>query len=461
MQNFSIILKSQLEGAMRIDAEYYHSEFLKMADKLSSLKSKLLSEVAIIRSGVTPAERDDEQKDGVILLKTTDIRNSILLEKNIYYFISHEIDKKMKQTRLISGDTLVNIVGATLDVIGRTAFVPSDFPEANITQAMALVRSIDSSFLPEYIFVFLASKIGRSQSDRIARPTGQYNLNLAELGSFKIPLMEIKKQQEIKKIIDNFYFELNNSQNKYLDAEDILLEALGLENFNNEERLSSIINLSEIEIAGRMDAEYFQPKYEIIEDRVAKYNVQKLGDLVLMKKGIEVGAEEYQEEGKVFIRVSSMTKFGIVESDQKCLSEKLYEKLKADFQPNKGEILLTKDATPGVAYALKENIEGIVSGGTLRLQMKDKKVEAEYLALCLNSVIGQMQAERDAGGSVIAHWKPAQIKNVLIPILPIETQKKISELVIAAHEARKKSKELLEEAKRKVEEMIEKGGGEK
>ncbi|MDR3559124.1 MAG: hypothetical protein P4L58_01840, partial [Candidatus Pacebacteria bacterium] len=63
-----------------------------------------------------------------------------------------------------------------------------------------------------------------------------------------------------------------------------------------------------------------------------------------------------------------------------------------------------------------------------------------------------------AGGSVIAHWKPQQIKNVLIPILPKEIQKKITELVIQSYEARKKSKELLEEAKRKVEEFIEKGG---
>ena len=136
------------------------------------------------------------------------------------------------------------------------------------------------------------------------------------------------------------------------------------------------------------------------------------------------------------------------------MSEKLYDELKSDFQPQIGEILLTKDATPGIAYVLKENIEGIISGGTLRLKLKEK-IEAEYLALCLNSIIGQMQAERDAGGSVIAHWKPEQIKNVLIPILPVETQQKIADLVRQSHEARKKAKELLEEAKRKVEEMID------
>jgi len=38
-----------------------------------------------------------------------------------------------------------------------------------------------------------------------------------------------------------------------------------------------------------------------------------------------------------------------------------------------------------------------------------------------------MQSERDGGGSVITHWKPEQIKNILVPILPKPTQQKIAE----------------------------------
>ena len=173
-----------------------------------------------------------------------------------------------------------------------------------------------------------------------------------------------------------------------------------------------------------------------------------------MKKGFEPGSEAYQEEGKLFIRVSSLSKFGVDDKDQKYLNDELYQQLKKDFEPQMGEVLLTKDASPGVAYVVKEPIEGIISGGILRLKAKDN-LDVEYLALCIDSIVGKMQAERDAGGSVIAHWKPEQIKNILIPVLPKETQQKIAELVRKSHEARKKSKELLEEAKRKVETSIE------
>ncbi|OGK09915.1 hypothetical protein A2767_01575 [Candidatus Roizmanbacteria bacterium RIFCSPHIGHO2_01_FULL_35_10] len=244
----------------------------------------------------------------------------------------------------------------------------------------------------------------------------------------------------------------------YQQAENLLLEELGLRDYKIEDELSCVVNYSDIKTANRVDAEYFQPKYEKLISIIKSQNSNRLGEIVSMKKGIEPGSEVYQEQGKLFMRVSSLSKFGIDKVDQKYLSDDLYQKLKKDFEPQIGEILLTKDATPGIAYVLKEPLESIISGGVLRLKL-NQNIELEYLALCMNSLIGQMQAEKDAGGSIIVHWKPEEIKKVIIPIIPKVTQQKIADLVRKSHEARKKSKELLEEVKRKVEEMIEKGGG--
>ncbi len=456
MITYSIIKKSELEGTKRLDAEYYQLEYFAFLKQISKFNKNLLSDIAIIRSGTTPKNRDDDLKNGVILLKTTDIRNNTLDLKDDYYFVSKEINERMNSTKLLPRDILINIVGATLDVIGRSAYVPINFPVANITQAMALIRLRDKNFLPEYIFTFLLSKYGRFQANRLARPTGQYNLNLEELRSFQIPKLEEKDQTIIKDFVENSIKEKQFSEILYSQAEKLLLEELGLKNFEKEveRNLYSVVNFSEIKKVNRIDAEYFQPKYEKLFSKLRKNNPRSLGELVTMKKGIEPGSEAYQEEGKLFIRVSSLSKNGITDKDEKYLSNKLYENLKENFQPKQGEILLTKDATPGVAYVLKEGIEGIVSGGILRLKLKEK-IDPEYLALCINSVAGQFQVERDAGGSVIAHWKSDQVKQMLIPILPEKIQQEISNLVRQSHEARKKSKELLEEAKRKVEELIE------
>ena len=175
-----------------------------------------------------------------------------------------------------------------------------------------------------------------------------------------------------------------------------------------------------------------------------KYNIKPLGELASMKKGFEPGGDEYQDEGKLFIRVSSVSKHGLIGKDQKYISDELYQELKNNFQPKIGEILLTKDANPGIAYVLKESIEGIVASGIMRLK-PDKEIESEYLALCINSIIGQMQIERDAGGSIIVHWKPEQIKKLQIPILSKPVQQKITDLVHQSHEARNKARQMLKE----------------
>ena len=104
----------------------------------------------------------------------------------------------MSKTRLQAEDVLINIVGATTDVIGRAAVIPHGFPQANITQAMALLRSTNKTLCPYFIFSFLCGRLGNKQVRRIARPTGQYNLNLPELGSFRIPVVTDKFQSRIE-----------------------------------------------------------------------------------------------------------------------------------------------------------------------------------------------------------------------------------------------------------------------
>jgi restriction endonuclease S subunit len=69
----------------------------------------------------------------------------------------------------------------------------------------------------------------------------------------------------------------------------------------------------------------------------------------------------------------------------------------------------------------------------------------------------QLQAERDAGGSILQHWKPSEINEVLVPLLDEKVQQIIAEKISESFTLRAKSKQLLEEAKMAVERAIEKG----
>jgi len=251
---------------------------------------------------------------------------------------------------------------------------------------------------------------------------------------------------------------IENSKSLYFQAEQLLLSELGLLDWKPKHTLAFVKNFSDTQKAERIDAEYFQPKYEEIIEAVKKYEggFDELGNLVKIKKSVEPGSEAYQENGVPFVRVSNLSKFELSTNNQQFISEELYEELKT-HQPKKGEILLSKDATPGMAYFLNEETQKmIVSGGILRLIMDVKQILPEYLTLVLNSVIGQKQIERDAGGSIINHWRPDQVKATLIPILKEDKQKEIKELIEKTFNDRKLSKSLLEIAKQGVEIAIEK-----
>lgn len=68
-----------------------------------------------------------------------------------------------------------------------------------------------------------------------------------------------------------------------------------------------------------------------------------------------------------------------------------------------------------------------------------------------------MQAERDAGGSIIQHWKPSEIEQVIIPKLSGELQTQIAEKVQESFALKAESKRLLDLAKTAVETAIEHG----
>ena len=71
-------------------------------------------------------------------------------------------------------------------------------------------------------------------------------------------------------------------------------------------------------------------------------------------------------------------------------------------------------------------------------------------------MIVKIQSERNVGGTIIKHWLPSQIKEVIIPIVSLSIQTQIEALITESFSLRKESNELLSLAKQAVEMAIEK-----
>lgn len=447
MTNLSIIQKSQLEGANRIDAEYYQLEYLEKITKLMSTPTVRLGDIAYITDGEHGSPIWDENS-GIKYYSAQHVRDGII-DSTDAQTISKVIDDKNKRSRLQKGDILISTVGT----IGFAGLVTEKILPANIDRHVGRICLKPNTLDPEFLVAFLNSSYGRFQSFRNSTGNVQLNLFIEKIKEFLIPK---NNNSQVSQLVKLFLQEKDIFEKLYVQAENLLLEELGLKDYKAEDNLSFVVNFFDVKNYHRLDSDYFQPKYQKLFSIIKTNNPKLLGEIAIVKKGFEPGSEAYQEDGKKFIRVSNLTKLGFDDGDQKYISDDLYNELKTNFEPKEGEILLTKDATPGISYLIKEPFEGIISGGILRLKTKTD-VNLEYISLVINSIVGQWQAQRDAGGAIIVHWRPEQIKNMMIPILSKETQQKIADLVNQSHKARKKSKDLLEEAKRKVEEMVEKG----
>ena len=283
----------------------------------------------------------------------------------------------------------------------------------------------------------------------------QSNVNAEELKRVEIPLVSNELQLRVTRLFDRAFNLVQASEEEYQKAQTLLLSELGLDNWQPKHKLSFVKNFSDTRHTKRIDADYFQPRYDEIVAAIKSYpgGWDTLGNLVTMQRSIEVGSDEYLDEGIPFVRVSNLSPFEITE--EKYISKRLYEMIQ-EHQPGQGEILLSKDATPAIAHYLRTQPSRMISsGGILRLKNRTDRVDNEYLTLVLNSLLTKEQANRDVGGSVILHWRPDQVEGTLIPLAHPETQAKIRQMVTESFDLRRRSRELLECAKRAVEIAIE------
>lgn len=311
MISYSIIQKSQLEGALRLDAEYYQPEYLEIRENIKHIGFFNFGDI-ITSFGSGKNLLQTNNNKFIKFIRTQNIRPIIVDENGISFA------EEKNYPKLNYGDLLFVRVG---EGVGNSSVVTKNFQDTTFSDNVIRIRIKNVN--PFYVSVLLNSKIGSLLMEQIKKGSARSLISRENLNSLRIPKITEEQQIYFEDIVNQSEKLIIGAENLYSQAENLLLEELGLKDFEIDDDLSYIVNLSEIKSSHRADAEYFQPKYENLESRIKNLEYRKLGDLVSMKKGVEPGAEAYQDEGNLFIRVSSLSKNGIEDKDQKYLSEEL------------------------------------------------------------------------------------------------------------------------------------------
>ena len=450
MATWNVINLSELENFKDFSSEYYRADNIQ--------KSNVIRKIGTIRAGnagfITDGEHGSpcwSETSGIKYITAEFIKENYI-EQGDFKQITKEQDKKNARARLQVGDVLVYSVGA---YAGLAAVAEPHLFPANIPRSVAIIRlNKNENLNAEYVSAFINSKYGKFQTFRLRAGNSQPVLALDKIRQIEIPVIEEQFQKEIQSYYQDSYKQRLLSQSLYHQAEALLTKELQLDKLQLPKNKWYTAQYSEVVDDGRMDSEYYQPKYRAIMNHISSFHHRRLDDICDFTKGFEVGTNSYTNEGNLFMRVSNISKNGVqIGSSDKHISSTTYQKLKS-FQIEKGDVLCTKDGTIAMCYVIDEDVDGIFSSGIVRLTMRDN-FPKEYLAIVINSIVGNMQAHRVCSGALITHWKIDDMKKMLIPIIDDEKMIEIADLVSRSKEAKQKSKQLLARAKTRVEELIE------
>ena len=441
---------------LRIDSEYFKKsliDFYKNISDFEKLGSFVKSGYRVVyeNTKILNISKEDEHLY-TRFLQASDLLTPEIIMDNIG-FVDNSDWERYPKGRIEKGELLIEVKGKA----EKVAIVYDDIPEKILVSGSLFKLKVNNKILREYLLAFLLCKYGSMFKDRSKTNLLISYISKPDLYNIPIPSVSNKFQNEISKLIKQSHIVLKESKILYKEAEELLLKELDLLNFAPSDENISIKSFKDSFMqTGRLDSEYYQAKYDELIDHIKKANFDKLDNIVNIKKSIEPGSEAYQDSGIPFIRVSNVTKFGISDTDIYLSRNILKEEELQKLYPTKDTILLSKDGTVGIAYKIKNETEMITSGALLHLSIKKDDVLPEYLTLVLNSLIVQLQAQRDAGGSIIQHWKPSEIQEVLIPIIDISIQNQIEEKIKKSFLLKEESKQLLDLAKKAVEIAIEK-----
>lgn len=444
----------------RMDSEYFKKEYLEKIQALLSQSQKLSKLMVSGYYGILP-KSDDYLENGLCLVRGKDLRDSSLEITNL---VKVPFDYFDERYCIHKNDILFLVKGATIGNDDGVLFIVDEPQEKMIFNGSVFKLQV-KNINPAYIYIFMMTSFFTFQKLREVANNGiEYN-SLQTIKNYLIPLLPMSFQLEIEKMVKDSHQALEQSKVLYKEAETLLYVELGLDPANPMQSiLQSHSNDINFRIAtlkesflktGRLDSEYYQVKYERNEAMIKSKPYARLKDIVAIKKSIEPGSEAYRESGIPFIRVSNLGTFGISQTEV-FLDSKDFKKGELEsLYPKKDMILLSKDGSVGIAYYVEKDLECVTSGAILHLTIKNQAlVLPQYLNLVLNALPTKLQSQRDSGGSIIAHWKISEIENLLIPLLELSIQEKIESKITQSFALRAKSKELLEEAKVKVEEKI-------
>ncbi|EAJ2253486.1 restriction endonuclease subunit S [Campylobacter coli] len=281
-----------------------------------------------------------------------------------------------------------------------------------------------------------------------------------------IPKCLLLMNAEIDSIMNKAYEVLEQSKIFYKKAEETLYLELGLDPKNPLQSLLdsktniptnslniSIRTLKESFLkTGRLDSEYYQSKYEDIEKFIKSYpnGYDSFSNIINNK---DTNFTPKNNENYSYIELANIGNNGNISEPISDLGKNLPTRARRIV--SKGDVIISsiEGSLSSCALITQEFDKHLVSTGFFVLN--SKLLNGETLLVMFKSQIFQEYLKKFPSGTILCAINKEELSKILIPKIDSTTQEKIAKYIQESFNLRKKSKQLLDNAKIKVEEQIQ------
>lgn len=448
----TITSQTELKSSfVRIDAEFFRPEHVAAYKTLDAIDSRY--RLGQLCEKVTQGSNPVFSKSGFPCVNGKNIYFGTMQEGDPNYVSGSEFNR-LSSYCLRKNDIVITLKHATK--IGRAWIVEDENPPKIFSRNVGLIRlAKNSSISPFVLLMYLWTKSGQLCLDRCATggTSGQITLPINELKRIPVPPFPESSQIEIETLFRRSKEAASVSENCYLDAQNLIESELGLDELKFKKPVGYTARFSELEHSRRLDAQHFQPRFEQIINHISKFDATCVRDIRLYnRRGVQ---PVYIDDGP----------FSVVNSQHIGPQHTDYDGLQktsdGDFAASPEGHIKYNDLliyTTG-AYIGRTNVylseQPAMASNHVNILRLNSGIDAAYMALVFQSVIGQFQTQKHARGSAQAELYPADIDKFIVPLLGPKKQAVIGDLVRNSLEKQQESKRLLVQAKTRVEQLIE------
>lgn len=435
----------------RVDSGFFQKQYIKDENVIVNKSHKTLLELEnkILSFGAYSLNNHVEYlEDGIPFVRGINMKNGRIDFSNIIY-ISKQANSLLWKSEVKPKTILLSMSGTIGDV--AISSENWNYP-INSNQDIAKIHP-NKNINSYYLYVFLLTKFGQNYLKREARGSVQQHVFLSQIENFKIPILKENFINNIEDLVLKIENKNETSKVLYTQAEKVLLEEVGLQDFVPSNEAVNIKSFSEsFGTTGRIDAEYYQPKYEDYEKLIISQKHTFIEDEYLHI----TAKSKKNKKGYNYIEIGDVNTSDGSNKSNYVLTQNLPANAKTLVK--KGDILIS-NVRPyrGAVTIINSNLDDLIVSGAFTVLRKDKNsvYNNQVLQVILRTSIYKDWLLKFNVGTSYPVIKDKDVLNLPIPFINTDKQEKIAALIEQSFALKKESEHLLEVAKKAVEMAIE------